>query len=245
MRASSIARHCSRAGIEIGGPPKSRYRNCGCAVIYRSRPMCDRPRQRLADAEPRTCREQPSRVGALRVPMRAARAISSGGEQPSCGKAKRAQRECADVSSPARDPFSAMNAYLANTPLQSTRRPFQDVTLLGHTLEFGLQSLYLRVLIQLRLPHDIWFIKLRLPGIQTMRRDAQSLRHIRHRMTTFGYLFDCLNLELIRVPLAARSAPSLAVNYGSKMSSRGWPVHVGLRPSYTMIRVGIQRGIRR
>ncbi len=36
-----------------------------------------------------------------------------------------------------------------------------------------------------------------------MGRDAQPLRHIRHRMTPFGYLFDCLDLELIRVPLAA------------------------------------------
>jgi hypothetical protein len=76
----------------------------------------------------------------------------------------------------------------------------------GYELYNGIahdQSPNLGALIQLRLPHDVGPAELQFPGVKAVGRDAQPLRHIRHRMTPFGYLFDCLDLELIRVPLAA------------------------------------------
>ena len=38
-----------------------------------------------------------------------------------------------------------------------------------------------------------------------MRRNAQSLGHVCHRMTSLRHLLDCLDLELIRVLLAAHT----------------------------------------
>ena len=43
------------------------------------------------------------------------------------------------------------------------------------------------------------------PRVHAVRRDAQPIGYVGHRMRALGYLLDRSNLELVRVPLPAHT----------------------------------------
>ena len=67
---------------------------------------------------------------------------------------------------------------------------FLNIALLGHALKFSFQSPHPGALVQFRLAYDVRVLELCPSGILTMRRDAQSLSHVRYRMARLGDLFD-------------------------------------------------------
>jgi hypothetical protein len=82
--------------------------------------------------------------------------------------------------------------------LQSARL-FWDVVPFCHAREPGFQPPDLGILIQISLPHGRTSASRR----QAVSRDTLHLCNILYRVTMHGHLSDRLDLELIRVPLAA------------------------------------------
>jgi len=80
-----------------------------------------------------------------------------------------------------------MKAYSSRTPWQSTRRPFKNVSLFGHPLEFGAQTTQFGMLIVFLLPLFLGLAVAHDPGIQAMHRHAQPRRYLSNGEATLGH----------------------------------------------------------
>ena len=114
-----------------------------------------------------------------------------------------------------------MKAYFTRAPLQSTPRPFfKDVSLFLNTTELGAK-------LQVFLLHFeqfiaalfilVWTNRLH-PLVKAVARDAETSRHLLHRMATLGDLLDGLVLELGRVALLTHGVPPAASKLASHVS---------------------------